>query len=199
MIRRPPRSTLFPYTTLFRSLEPRAFRSVDLVAGTPVPFLIEMQERVVQCDPNFPRRAINPDRGENSFERRLVATAFLALDFLARGLRRRHRLKCRILNILPPIAEAVVLPHRGLRQISERVVEMSLGIGGESPDVQIAVQFSASRNRFGIAEFPHVSSVLIENDDQVRLPQRRDGDLALRQSRNGDRSLHRNRTKRCAV
>src|SRR3712207_7895414 len=25
MIRRPPRSTLFPYTTLFRSLEPRLF------------------------------------------------------------------------------------------------------------------------------------------------------------------------------
>src|SRR5215813_14770610 len=27
MIRRPPRSTLFPYTTLFRSLLPRAWRS----------------------------------------------------------------------------------------------------------------------------------------------------------------------------
>src|SRR5216683_5052287 len=68
--------------------EPRTFRGVDLVAGTPVPFLIEMQERVVQSDPNFPGPAIDRDRGENSFERRLVATAFLALDFLARGLRR---------------------------------------------------------------------------------------------------------------
>src|SRR4029079_12541370 len=28
MIRRPPRSTLFPYTTLFRSAEPRSLRSV---------------------------------------------------------------------------------------------------------------------------------------------------------------------------
>src|SRR5437588_6016508 len=28
MIRRPPRSTLFPYTTLFRSIRPRAVRSM---------------------------------------------------------------------------------------------------------------------------------------------------------------------------
>src|ERR1043165_2882532 len=29
MIRRPPRSTLFPYTTLFRSIEPRALEVVE--------------------------------------------------------------------------------------------------------------------------------------------------------------------------
>src|SRR2546429_5179424 len=44
MIRRPPRSTLFPYTTLFRSPVARASRSVPPVSfcpgqtgGTPVP------------------------------------------------------------------------------------------------------------------------------------------------------------------
>src|SRR2546425_2996400 len=31
MIRRPPRSTLFPYTTLFRSIRPRAIRRWTLV------------------------------------------------------------------------------------------------------------------------------------------------------------------------
>src|SRR3712207_7203775 len=31
MIRRPPRSTLFPYTTLFRSLAPIRLRPVDLI------------------------------------------------------------------------------------------------------------------------------------------------------------------------
>src|SRR2546430_7202477 len=31
MIRRPPRSTLFPYTTLFRSLQPQTDRSEDLI------------------------------------------------------------------------------------------------------------------------------------------------------------------------
>src|SRR5256885_8115586 len=40
MIRRPPRSTLFPYTTLFRSLAREPFgaqvrRSVDQIAGYP--------------------------------------------------------------------------------------------------------------------------------------------------------------------
>src|SRR3712207_7177579 len=33
MIRRPPRSTLFPYTTLFRSLGPALRRRGDLVGG----------------------------------------------------------------------------------------------------------------------------------------------------------------------
>src|SRR3712207_7001779 len=40
MIRRPPRSTLFPYTTLFRSAVPRAER--DLVAGAEP---LEVEER----------------------------------------------------------------------------------------------------------------------------------------------------------
>src|SRR3712207_9105343 len=34
MIRRPPRSTLFPYTTLFRSLQGLKWEDVDLEAGT---------------------------------------------------------------------------------------------------------------------------------------------------------------------
>src|SRR3989454_6134679 len=35
MIRRPPRSTLFPYTTLFRSLGPRLFTSGAMIDGVP--------------------------------------------------------------------------------------------------------------------------------------------------------------------
>src|SRR3712207_8633815 len=35
MIRRPPRSTLFPYTTLFRSLHDREARVGQLLAGLP--------------------------------------------------------------------------------------------------------------------------------------------------------------------
>src|SRR3989449_7792782 len=36
MIRRPPRSTLFPYTTLFRSVGARLRRSVDATGGRAV-------------------------------------------------------------------------------------------------------------------------------------------------------------------
>src|SRR3989442_8410874 len=36
MIRRPPRSTLFPYTTLFRSGDPQALRLPRLRGGPPV-------------------------------------------------------------------------------------------------------------------------------------------------------------------
>src|SRR2546429_7612375 len=39
MIRRPPRSTLFPYTTLFRSIEFHRCRVWDGVAGQDCPFL----------------------------------------------------------------------------------------------------------------------------------------------------------------
>src|SRR5256885_12294337 len=37
MIRRPPRSTLFPYTTLFRSVPPSSFVHVFAVCGVPDP------------------------------------------------------------------------------------------------------------------------------------------------------------------
>src|SRR5437870_8081838 len=33
MIRRPPRSTLFPYTTLFRSVDPAMLSDADIVGG----------------------------------------------------------------------------------------------------------------------------------------------------------------------
>src|SRR3712207_7110696 len=36
MIRRPPRSTLFPYTTLFRSVAGRTPREAPLVVGAPL-------------------------------------------------------------------------------------------------------------------------------------------------------------------
>src|SRR3712207_6862886 len=36
MIRRPPRSTLFPYTTLFRSVDPRRRPPKDLGRGVPL-------------------------------------------------------------------------------------------------------------------------------------------------------------------
>src|SRR2546430_6937481 len=35
MIRRPPRSTLFPYTTLFRSLRRKRYLSIEAVSSTP--------------------------------------------------------------------------------------------------------------------------------------------------------------------
>src|SRR5690349_24172348 len=35
MIRHPPRSTLFPYTTLFRSVEDDRERAVDVLGGQP--------------------------------------------------------------------------------------------------------------------------------------------------------------------
>src|SRR5438876_12426976 len=54
MIRRPPRSTLFPYTTLFRDLPPRADREPAPVPE-PVPHLRGLR-------PALPRRHVADDR-----------------------------------------------------------------------------------------------------------------------------------------
>src|SRR3712207_7371012 len=49
MIRRPPRSTLFPYTTLFRSLVPAAgYPRVEFVVGDPG--LVEPPADVIERD-----------------------------------------------------------------------------------------------------------------------------------------------------
>src|SRR5437899_6638359 len=53
MIRRPPRSTLFPYTTLFRSL---LFERFEIEAG-----VLEQLGGDVALDPAFDRR-VGPDR-----------------------------------------------------------------------------------------------------------------------------------------
>src|SRR5437667_6558497 len=49
MIRRPPRSTLFPYTTLFRSQERPALRR-DMVADRPAQHRIACLERVERSE-----------------------------------------------------------------------------------------------------------------------------------------------------
>src|SRR3712207_8114614 len=46
MIRRPPRSTLFPYTTLFRSLEERVLTASAMLAGySDWPYLAQVFKR----------------------------------------------------------------------------------------------------------------------------------------------------------
>src|SRR2546430_8157892 len=55
MIRRPPRSTLFPYTTLFRSLFPQLPNSVWDLCRRPRPRLRGAPERVEQSSHSTPR------------------------------------------------------------------------------------------------------------------------------------------------
>src|SRR2546430_4868390 len=72
MIRRPPRSTLFPYTTLFRSAGPSAGRSTELVADgvfDPERDVIKARERaVLRADLDLDRAArgkpVAPRRSE---------------------------------------------------------------------------------------------------------------------------------------
>src|SRR2546426_2477383 len=58
MIRRPPRSTLFPYTTLFRSL---GFERREVAAHEDV-LLLEHAHELQRGDAEFSRQIVNPRR-----------------------------------------------------------------------------------------------------------------------------------------
>src|SRR3712207_6996593 len=65
MIRRPPRSTLFPYTTLFRSaaVSPSLPKTVvDLVQRHAGGMGVDVEELLEQPRPLFPRRRTESDR-----------------------------------------------------------------------------------------------------------------------------------------
>src|SRR3712207_9311063 len=75
MIRRPPRSTLFPYTTLFRSL----IRAIQTVASGGVIFSPGIAQRVLQYLAEPPR-----DGPPQAFDE-LTGRERDILDLLARG------------------------------------------------------------------------------------------------------------------
>src|SRR5260370_11046200 len=50
MIRRPPRSTLFPYTTLFRSLKKAAWFFLEHAGSDPEPFLLHNVDVISSID-----------------------------------------------------------------------------------------------------------------------------------------------------
>src|SRR2546425_8980448 len=78
MIRRPPRSTLFPYTTLFRSKDKDPFNDASWDSRFEHATRIDRQKRVWTCEMRIPPRslgvpAINPNsewRGEFFFAHR---------------------------------------------------------------------------------------------------------------------------------
>src|SRR2546430_5983401 len=101
MIRRPPRSTLFPYTTLFRSHVPLAAAELD------APFLHEpivMSQQQVLLDL---RHGVERDAGPAA-----PAVATLRSEEHTSELQSQSNLVCRLLlekkkNITNPIAAAV--------------------------------------------------------------------------------------------
>src|SRR5258708_15167177 len=56
MIRRPPRSTLFPYTTLFRSSTPKFFRD-PCATGVPVAGRFPFADRLLRCCHTLDRKS----------------------------------------------------------------------------------------------------------------------------------------------
>src|SRR2546430_6944236 len=100
MIRRPPRSTLFPYTTLFRSLHPEVLFHLGFDLDGEVRMVLEIQLRVLATLPD-PLLAVGvPGTGflnDARFRRdvdqqRLVADPLVEHDVELRLAERRRRL-----------------------------------------------------------------------------------------------------------
>jgi len=70
MIRRPPRSTLFPYTTLFRSLKPNMFATVTLLGAKQTRIILPTSALLMNND----RTTVFVATAPWTFERRTVAT-----------------------------------------------------------------------------------------------------------------------------
>src|SRR3712207_7992722 len=69
MIRRPPRSTLFPYTTLFRSVQERADAGVDPGEGLPRRDVAVAAQRLgLEVRNDLPGAGDDPPRGEERSE-----------------------------------------------------------------------------------------------------------------------------------
>src|SRR3712207_9366287 len=108
MIRRPPRSTLFPYTTLFRSVDPG---SIDVtVEGTA---LTVRADRTALADDNVDWIATERPRG--AYQRRLMLGRDLDPERLTAGYRDG------VLTVTLPVAERakprrVAIDHEEARE-----------------------------------------------------------------------------------
>src|SRR5256885_10703275 len=90
MIRRPPRSTLFPYTTLFRSLADGQFRRHDAIEFA----LIVKEPATSAADRNHDRRFMCIDVCDGApctgFDRAVVACRLTPLDRKSTRLNSSH-------------------------------------------------------------------------------------------------------------
>src|SRR3712207_7554959 len=90
MIRRPPRSTLFPYTTLFRSLELSDKRGFDLIDELAEEASLRDVPVIVYADKELSKK-------EETHLKRLAQTMVLRSEEHTSELQSRQYLVCRLL------------------------------------------------------------------------------------------------------
>src|SRR2546430_8034461 len=80
MIRRPPRSTLFPYTTLFRSLTTTSFANTGLAAATTYYYKVEAVDATGPSPASNHARAPPPQTSSRGFARPAASTVLHQWD-----------------------------------------------------------------------------------------------------------------------
>src|SRR2546422_7656814 len=93
MIRRPPRSTLFPYTTLFRSL-PQRVEKDDRSQAPLAPPGVDTERRLQSCLPDRKSTRLNSSHGYISY-------AVFCLK--KKNIKQTHHTRFTKSNIIPPI------------------------------------------------------------------------------------------------
>src|SRR2546430_13742031 len=95
MIRRPPRSTLFPYTTLFRSVRlPRVQRGAQQAGRVPLPKVVPGGVRQAAAQRDRKSTRLNSSHSQNSYavfclkkkKRNIYANAIVVLEHIQQHL-----------------------------------------------------------------------------------------------------------------
>src|SRR3712207_8175818 len=90
MIRRPPRSTLFPYTTLFRSLAVSALVPLARRLGVPFPVFLVLAGLALPAIPGVPEVDLDPDLRSEEHTSELQSRQYLVCRLL---LEKKNKIK----------------------------------------------------------------------------------------------------------
>src|SRR5204862_5193996 len=128
------------------------------------------------------------------------AAALLLLDnFAAHGLRCWSGIEGGVANVQSRIAVAVVTPHGGLRRVGNRVVQQALRIGDQTTDVSKTIEIGPVCELLRIAELADIAAISVEDDDEVRLAERRYGNFFFRKGGHRNRGADGDGAKQPAV
>src|SRR5258708_24816331 len=102
MIRRPPRSTLFPYTTLFRSKTPATRQAGQTSTLAPKPAIAQINQKGMRTEKKGSCRRSEEHTSELQSPDHLVCRLLLEKKKIHAIRNYKHRCKCRVLDTLLP-------------------------------------------------------------------------------------------------
>src|SRR3989454_2547787 len=172
MIRRPPRSTLFPYTTLFRSHEPVATRDVVLPAAPGDRVAVTHEEAVAEVvrggRVRYAGRAVEePERHLAAAVRDVEEEAAVS----ARGVRRSQQVE------VGPELHVASGVRRGEAEVGDGVIRRVRSVHRESNDARELLVRPRGAERVAVEHDRALRDLDADDGHRRRLPDGRDDDV----------------------